>query len=215
MKIRALNVIARTSVAFFKMDTGQYEDALPLGLRIVELDPNGRAYGHHLVGLIQLYTYNYEAAVTSFRKNLELNPGLAITRLQLARTEVARRNYAEAIRGLQTAEQLAEGQRFAAGWIAMMAEAYGRSGRSDDASRLIAELNRREEVAPIDDAVWAVAALARSDYEEARRRLKAATDARELTPGLGGQTIKSNVYQDPVLEGPQWRELRDQIYALD
>ena len=64
------------------------------------------------------------------------------------------------------------------------------------------------------NAGWATAALAVRDYEEAMRRLAAAIDDRELTPGVL-QSIKANIYQDPVLEEPEWRELRDRIHALD
>ena len=188
--------------------------ALTLALRLAELDPNGSNFAHYLIGLIQLHTYNYEAAETSFRKSLELNPGGANDQMHLARIEVARGNHAEGIRGLRTAEQLFQGQSFPTGWVALMAEAYGRADSPDDAARLIADLERREQAAPIDNADWAMAALAMREYEEAMRRLRAAIEARELTPGVL-QTIKANFYQDPVLEEPQWRALRDQIHALD
>ena len=46
---------------------------------------------------------------------------------------------------------------------------------------------------------------ARSRADDALRLYRAA----ELT------AIKANFYKDPVLEEPQWRELRVQIYALD
>lgn len=198
---------------FFKWDTAQTEDALSQARRLVELDPTGQLYSYYLLGLVQFGARDYESAVASFRRSLEFNPGSANAQMHIGRIEAARGNQAEAVAALRTAEQLFQGQNYPDAWVALTAEAYGRAGRPEDVRRLIAELERREQTSPGDHAHWAIAELASGDYPEAMRRLRLAIDAREITPGPL-QGIKTNVYQDPVLEEPGWRELRAQIHTL-
>ena len=201
------------SFTFFKRDTAQLQDALSQARRLVELDPTGQLYSHYLLGLVQFSARDYETAVASFRRSLEFNPGSANALMHIGRIEAAQGNRAEAITALQTAEQLFQGQNFPPGWVALTAHAYAQAGRADDARRLIAELERREQAGPVNHGDWAVAAITIGDYEEATRRVGLAIDARELSPGPL-QTIKMNLYRDPVLDEPHWQGLRAQIFGL-
>jgi TolB-like protein/Flp pilus assembly protein TadD len=200
--------------AYFKWDTGQFEAALPIALRLQRVDPTGTEYPDYLIGLIQFHAHNYDAAETSFLKHLEFFPTSGNAQMHLARIEVSRGNHVEGSRRLQMAEQLFEGTIYPASWVAMMAEAYALADRPEDSSRLLNELERRSQVAQINNADSAIGALAARNYGEALRWVRAAIDSRELTPG-SLQEIKANVYQDPVLEGPEWRDLRARIHPLD
>ena len=68
--------------------------------------------------------------------------------------------------------------------------------------------------AQVSAVAWADLHLANGEYDQARLRLEEALVGRDSAPGALN-AIKANVYQDPALEEPQWRELRDRIHALD
>ena len=99
----------------------------------------------------------------------------------LARMEIARGNEAAALEQLRLSEEIiaAEPQPL---FLPMWAYCYGRLGRSEDAERLFAEMERREAAGtPFGSGGWAMAYLALGDQRRALERLETAADAPPLT----------------------------------
>ena len=203
-----LNAYAR-----FLRNTGEYRDSSRLGQRAVELDPNNNLLLYQQ-GLNQRFARDYDSAYGSLQNALEFAPAAFNVHMQIAFTEIARGNREEALRELETAEQLFTGSNLDRYRFAQFAFAYSQLGRREDVTRLV---DRFEEVTlddPADDALWSMMYLALGDYEQAFSRLEQAINVQDPNIFTLAE-IKANAYQMPVLDEPRFQRLRDQIGALN
>jgi len=204
------------SYATFRRDTGDYAEAIRLFARCDELDPLSGCATQ--LAITQRYARNYEAAFATLRHLAERQQAENIL-LHLAFTEIARGNKESALEHLRSAEELGSVNNWGSAGIlqvrlAQLALAYKHVQRPDDVERVFAELTAPSAGVPVSEGTWAMAYIARGDYEEARARLARALE----NPGQGtlmtlGQ-LKANDLSDPVLEQPEWQALRARIGAL-
>ncbi len=191
----------------FKRYRGEYDEAIRLGERSVQLDPNSWSR-HNQLGITYSRARNYDTAATNLRIGLETNPTGPGPLMQLAFTEIARGNYDEALEILGIVEQVAPGGfRFS-----QIVLAYEQMGRREDALRLFSVFEESAAQNPVGDAVWARAYIGVGDYEQALQRLEYAVGNRALTDFAVLTSFASNPWNDPVLNEPEFRELLDKLW---
>ena len=175
------------------------------------MDPNNAGY-HYQLALTRRYARDYDTAYEGLQRALDLNPSSFNTYYQLASTEVMRGNDEDALRALEIAEALYERIETEDWRLAQFAFAYSQLGRQEDVFRILIDLEELNERSLVDDAVWAMMYLALNEHDDALRYLETAVN--EQLPNMFTLAeIKANAFQLPVLEEPQFRELRGQIGA--
>jgi TolB-like protein/cytochrome c-type biogenesis protein CcmH/NrfG len=196
------------SYSQFSSFTGQHEDALRLARRAAELNPGGASGA---IVSANLLAGNYQAAAALLRELIDENPADASRYYQLAEVEVFAGNHDEALRYAQLAEQIGTFGTLwsgSGGLTARQAQVYSRVGRPDDATRLF-------------DAMWALSPspvqaalgyLAIRDTDESLRLFREAADSDVPLPG-NAVTIytKQNVWNDPILDQPEFVEVRSRL----
>ena len=95
---------------------------------------------------------------------------------------------------------------------AQLAMGYSMAGRREDAERMVAILEEREEESPVGDSVWALAHIALGEYEEALERLEAAMAAPSSASYTTLIEIIANPWGDPVLDEPRFREVLNDFW---
>ena len=130
--------------------------------------------------------------------------------LQTANMAVIRGDYDTAVERLRLIEQHS---RFIGNWqLPRLAYLYAKTGHSEDAERLIAELVQRDQEAPVTPITWGFANVALGDYEAALIRFNQAIDDNEPGDVVLFNALKDNSFNDPMLENdPRFREMRDRI----
>ncbi len=205
-----------SNYGYFSIWPGNYEDAIRLLRRYVELNPS--AGSHHRLAVALAYSGMLDAAIASWRRSLELNAAYPSPYYLLSGVATARRNTNEAIEYIRTYERLAADNILPSG-VASLARRYALLGQHETATTYF---NRLEEIAAtraIGAGSWVMAHLAVGDNDEALRWLQiavdkvAANEPDEAFFNLVG--IKANFSSDPVLDEPRFVELRAQLGSLD
>ncbi len=189
---------------------GRFEEAIEVLRRGTTLDPN-RAFSFQQLGITYNNAGQYDLAATSLRRALELSleaggRGIGNT-VNLALAEAHRGNTEEALRLLQTAEELMDyrpNQPFRYG---QMGIAYARLGQPEEAQRLFDALVERANEGDVGDANWAFSHVALGEYDEALERLEAAMEAPKAINYTALIMMKLNEWSDPVLEEPRFQDL--------
>ena len=204
--------------AQFKTFSGDYDAALPMADRVVDLNPtlpdldstgSGSLYS---VWLAHVYAGNTEKAIEHLREHLELHPRQLPARLSLGFMLARRGDYTAAEEAFDYVERLttALGGRTNQ---ANLAYGYARIGRPEKAKRLFEEIERLE--GPVSDAAWAVAHLAIGDRARSLERLDRAIETIERREPVSGwfnlMLLKHNLTGDPELEQGDFKMRRDQL----
>jgi len=134
--------VAYSVLGTIKLQQHNLSDSAKLLGEAIRLEP--RLVGAQL-SLAQVYTLQNKPhlARTRFEKVLELDPGNAQARLALARSEVEKRNYQQA---LKLTEPVQTALRESPEGLYVMAAALLKSGRRDQAGPLAADWNRLTNV---------------------------------------------------------------------
>jgi len=190
----------------FKRNTGNYTEAIRVGVRAVELDP------FNIQAIIQLaVTYRFardnEAAAQLYRRQQTLFPLAANGYSSLGVVEATRGNYEEAVRNLRRAEELFGENITQVFRYAHLAQGYALAGEHQDAERVVSALTERAQETSIGEAVWALAYIALGDYDQALTRLRAAMAAPSSASYVTLLEIKANPWADPVLDEPRFRDV--------
>jgi len=200
------DIAVLTPYGRYKRSSGDYADAIRVGVRTVALDPIN-AESTHQLGVTYRYAKDYESAAQSFRRTIALDPESIGSYTLLGVVEATRGNYDEAVRNLRIAEELSGntvGQIFR---YPQLAVGYAMAGRREDAERLFGVLEERSQRSPVGEAVWALAYIALDDYERALQHLETAM----ATPSSASYTslveIKGNPWGNPVLDEPRFKEV--------
>ncbi len=198
----------------FSRRTGQFARAVRLAEEAVALDPTNEL-SLFFLGNAQFFASQYEQAAATFHAHLELLPASGAN-LLLARVEALRGNSDEALKYLQIEEQL----RPSPGSLGLVQRAliYALIDRQDDTQRLIASLEQREaEGASIALQIRAVARLAVGETDEVLEILRELTANEDRVTGSGEleAAIRYNIWNLPVLEEPEFVELREQLGFTD
>jgi TolB-like protein/Tfp pilus assembly protein PilF len=198
---------------WFTSWTGNDAEAIEIAQRVVELNP-GEAGAYWNLGIVSSYARQYDAAADALRRAIGLAPSPPLFHSWLAFAEIGRNNSAEALRELQLVERLL-GQNRAIIYLVDMIYSYGRLGRSADVERIFAEIQEIAATQDIGAGGWAMTYLALGEEEKALEQLRiGAQRARDkvLDPGFFQlMNLRVNVIDDPVLEQPEFVEVRAQL----
>jgi adenylate cyclase len=193
--------------------SGDADLAIATAERLQRLNPSDWSGAWNL-GLVLNYAGRYDAAAAALRESIAMLPALPIQHSWLAVTEIARGDLASARRELELAEKLVEGERQII-YLLDWGYAYGRLGNKDNARRLYDELRSTAAGQDIGAGGWALAHMAIGDYDEALRWLRVAADKaarHEIDAGMFSlMNLKQNFTADPVLEQPEFVEVRARL----
>ena len=192
---------------------GKHDEALRLGRRMVELNPNGSG-AHLLYGVVLAYAGDREASNARFQRALEIVPANTLARAWLGYNYIAADDEAAALAELQILEQVLGGNRPIV-YLPELAYSYARLGRGEDVARIFAEIEALGETADFGDGTWAMAYLAVGDQAQALARLeRVAEKARnhEIDQGyLNIMNLKMNFLGDPLVETPAFTDVLNRI----
>jgi len=201
--------------AQFRWMVGEAEDADVLAARVLELDPNNWG-AHYSLGFIPRLSRNSAAAADAFRTATELNPTNMAPRIELALEEANLGNFSEAVAQLRIAEQLEPKEH--AFVNARLAYGYSRAGRTEDAKRLFDEYQRalpaycRTIVCVSGDletiVVWAYLAI--GDDQQALEAIQQLTETQNGL-SLWAHELRVNAWNDPILDQPEFVEVRSRL----
>jgi adenylate cyclase len=192
----------------FKWLARDFEHALELAKRAVALDP-GNILSQTFFGLILHSSGDHEASAETFEKAIAAHPASAHLYLHSALPLVALGHEARALERLKIADQLMPEAAAPAIHI-HVAYGYARLGRSEEALNGVAKAKRIIGDLFVDPAVWAWASLAEGDQARALGCLRSTVEKPELRQEVFVRGfVKENAWHDPVLEQPEFLQLRD------
>jgi len=193
--------------------SGDYAQTIRSGQRAVAIDPKDANLHNHL-GFIYLRAGDLPAAARHIREGIRLGTGSYLGYLDLATVEYLNGNRSAARENLDRAEQImASGATQRVGYIAYL---YGLLGGSDQASKLLARLEESNTYRQRQNQLrlgWAV--LGTGDKERALREWTITVDGYleenlRVAPGRISR-FRDNWLNDPILEQPEFLELRRQL----
>jgi tetratricopeptide (TPR) repeat protein len=182
------------------------------GLQIAEggllLNPDtGLAY--QLLGMVQAYGREFDAAVASLERAQEILPTSPLVSNWLAYVEIARGNEPAALAHLEFTRELLGGEALVA-FLPEFMYAYSRLGRMEEVERLYRDLDAVAADRELGAGTFAMASIARGRWDEAIEWLaRAAEKARrhEIDDGFYAlMNLKMNFTNDPLLEEPRFVE---------
>ncbi len=130
--------------------------------------------------------------------------------------ESVRGNADAALRALAVAEERIS--VCCGGWLSRLAYAYSRIGHRDEAVRLPNELEGlSDEVSRVGPGHLALAHLAAGNYEESLGWYDTFIENADRPQGDTGLRpyIKANVFSDPILERPEFVEMRSRFEFIE
>lgn len=205
--------------AWFNSVAGNHTYAIELAERAVELDPrNAAAYAE--LGQRHTFAGNREAALSAHRRAVELSPTNGIYRLRVANNEIALGATGAAIDQLRIAETFLLTDASTPETLAELAYAYARSGNESDAHRIVDKIEALSSERVVGLGAWAMAHLALMENDKALENLRMAASV-VIEQGVldGGfkalAQIAANSLADPILEQPEFRDVRARLTFVD
>jgi TolB-like protein/DNA-binding winged helix-turn-helix (wHTH) protein len=196
--------------AWFYSFIGDHEEAVRRAQRFLELNP-GDPVALADLAMVLFNAKRAAGAADAWRRAVAVQPTHPGNHYLLAFAEIQLGNHATALRELRIAEELWTANQPLAGF----AYCYGLLGERDDALRLFAELERRAAIDPVGAGDWVLAYLAIGAPEEALRWLRAAVEKVENREPDAAffhlMFVRHNVFSDPLLERPEFVELRAKL----
>jgi tetratricopeptide (TPR) repeat protein len=167
--------------------------------RARELDPLSMIIGTGM-GMVLLYTDEYDRSIETLRETLELDPSFALGQVFLASAYTAKGMHEEAV---EVAERLARTDLESIWSLVTLAEVYAGAGRREDALRILEEV-RGSAIDPLNVA-YAYAALGEADA--AFEWMEKAYERRST----GVAWIRGDPSLDPLRSDPRYDDLLRRI----
>ena len=190
----------------FMRNIGNYDEAIRLGERTVELDPNNTANWHQL-GVTYRFARRADDARAAFTESLRLIPTGIPSHTSMALTLAQLGLKGEALTELKIVEQLIDedtiGQpifRFS-----QLVVAYRLAGGMDHAIVSFERFKILAESRAVRPIYWATAYIGIGDYEEALATLEEAARDPSSVDIAPLMEIKANAWMDPELERPEFQ----------
>jgi adenylate cyclase len=181
--------MARMGLEGFMKPGSMLEEARPMALRAIELDPN-LAEGYLAMAVISEHEWKWKEAGDLFRKSIALNPTLAAACACYGHYLYLTGQREAAIRELERARSL---DPLAPGSHAILAAMYWGAGRSEEARRMVEEALRLDPRSPIAHLVTAWMERGLGHYDVALAHLTGGAphpeslDFRELDPRVAAE----------------------------
>ncbi len=192
--------------SFFYSLTNRFDDSIDMALRAVELDPQGS-----IRELADAYFFagRFDAAAAIHEARFADDDPFLGGYEAYAEIEAARGNSAVALENLAIQETLDPG---GSGRHARAAYVYSRLGQGEDAARKFEGLQQLSP-SPIH---LAIGHLSVGNTDEALRLLRELAESELPSPGTWLTVVlKTNLYNDPVLERPEFVEVRSRLGFRD
>ncbi len=165
-------------------------------------------------GIVLNYAGRYGDAAAALRRSIAILPALPVHHSWLTFTEVARGDLQTARQELELTENLLGEQRPVI-YLLDTSYAYGRLGDTGSAQRLFAEISAAAKEQEIGAGGWAIANMAIGNYDEALTWLRTGAEKaarHEIDAGMFSlMNLKMNITADPVLERPEFVEVRERL----
>ncbi len=197
--------------AQFNSDVEQHEEAIRLIDRALQLDPDNPAI---VQGAWEIYLSvpEIEKGITLLRQSLQLDANSVIARLILGRVLAGQGDRTQALEQLRIAEGLIPTDSYG---MATLAHGYRLAGRPEDAERAFVSWQRTvaDQEFPPNPNVRTWAYLAAGDRGQTLIALEEAADCGGAGPGL--RFAKANTFFDPILEEPEFVEVRSRLLCSE
>ena len=153
---------------------GRNSEALAESRKAESLDPLSPIISADLAEALCV-AHLYDESVRQSRKTLELHPYFAVAHYQLGQAFAQKHMHDEAIAELRTAIELSGGNT---AFVAQLAYAYAISGRTEEAMKIVKDLEVRQDRPSSTDPHIALIYVGLGDHDQAMRWLKKAYQAR-------------------------------------
>jgi TolB-like protein/Flp pilus assembly protein TadD len=193
-------------VAFFDLFRGRYDAAYEVAREILEVEPG---LGNFLIAWTLMPMGKWESALSACQKVLSLRPDFPLAHQLHGFIMLSKGDKARALESLRLSEEL--GYRASVYAVAQTGFAYGILGDRVGARRIFEKIEALAREYVVTDAAWALAYLAVEDLDKALLSLSRAADHRSPGEDLSAATITFNMYSAPVLEQPEFLELRRRL----
>ncbi len=182
---------------------GQHDAAIRESERARDLDPLSSII-HTWVGSRYFFARNYDKAVEQYRNVAELDPNFVPAHLALGQAYEQKRMFPEAVWQLERAVDLSGGSPV---YLASLAHAYGISGRTGDALRLVDDLKKLAKRRYVSSFDMAVAYLGLRDKDRMFASLE--TAFQERSPRLLFLRVEPRF--DAVRSDTRFGEITDRV----
>jgi len=188
----------------------EFAQAILLIQRAIALDPVNPEL-HDALGDVLFYSDDPDATAAAYRRAIELGDPTTGSRLRLGLAELMRGDKAEALAYLRVGDYMMGATRNPL-FSPALSYGYARLGKQADADRArdlyLQRVASGETGAPSANSL-ALLSLAQGDIDATLAHLKDAAEDESSALGLAGRIIKPNLFDDPILERPEFVELRD------
>ncbi len=210
LSLSPADVEVLASVSRYKLFLGEYAEATELARRALDLDPNSTFARVNLSVSLGL-AGDGGAALELWREAISLQPTSALYHTNIGVTYASLGNEAEAFRELQLGERL-RGRAPGGTLAARIAFTYSQIGRPDDAARLFSGFEERilnGGSAAVAD--WVIAYLAVGENDKALEQLTTMADNRVPFTSNGYWLVMTNSIGSPILDQPEFVEVRSRL----
>jgi tetratricopeptide (TPR) repeat protein len=202
------NILGWYSV--LKWTADEFEDAIRLGEKAHALDP-GNAWVNAFLGNTLHAAGKYRASIELHEKAARENPGSSLPYLLQAIPERALGDDVRAGQALKIAEELMPDQAVP-GIRGHIAYGYRNVGREGEARRLWSRVEQTMGDRFQDPALWVWGCLIKGDRAGSLKALRTAVEEPQFRQEIFLRTfIKQNAWKDPVLDEPEFAELRSRL----
>lgn len=185
--------------AFLLSALGRHREAVTRARQARDLDPLSLVINADL-GMILYFARDYAAAVEQLRATLELDPSFAYAHFGLGHALQQQGRLAEAVEELRRAVELAPGNPV---WQAALGQALAWAGSSEEARRILGELEERADHEYLESSDFAFLWTALGEPDRAIDRLEQACDERSRFVAL----LATWPIYDPLRTHPRWPDL--------
>jgi tetratricopeptide (TPR) repeat protein len=202
------NILGWYSV--LKWSADEFDDAIRFGAKAVSLDP-GNAFVNAFLGNTLHAAGKYQESIELHEKAAAENPGSSLPYLLQAIPEHALGDDARAIQALKIADELMP-EEAVPGIRAHIAYGYKIVGRDEDANRVWARVERSMSNRFYDPGLWVWGYRVKGDRAAALEVLRKSVEQPQYRQEIFLHTfLKQNAWHDPVLEEPEFAELRSRL----
>ena len=185
--------------------TGRTDSAIAELNRAIALDPlapiptSALAFGLNLAR-------RYDDAIVAARKGLELAPTTGLIHSVLADSYIGKKDYARAVREMETAARL---DPTVASRQGSLAYAYGMAGDKEKARAILAKFEERARTERISPFAIALAHLGLGEYDAALTALERAVDQHDIA--LSASSTWNEPKWDPLRGQPRFTRLLERM----
>ena len=194
--------------AEFHIVAGRTGEGLELIERAARVDPNNLD-----LGVLLAFAGERDAAAAVIRRAAELDPTNPLARLYLGYLEIGRGNIPAAHGHLRLAEQLlgTQPRGLMMSIPLYVAYGYGRAGLAGEAQRLVEQFGTYARTEFVPRIAWVSGYLGVGDLERAHEWASKVAENGQVQWVGWEQVFMLNLLDDPVLERPEFLELRRQL----